>query len=504
MVRHALRLVKVPPERNARYGRDMIRFSFLGLLLLAPGLLPSAAQAGESGRTAVMVLYFDNDSGNGEYDSLAKGLADMMITDLSAVSSLRVVEREKLEALLSELKLQRKKYFDPKTAQRIGKGTGAAYAVTGSFTSFDPNIRMDVRMIKIENATIVKSASVTGTKDKFFDLQQQLTAKLIDGLTGVLSPADSGAVNASARKNKVDNLGVLLDYSKGLDANDRGDLDAASKKMREVVGASPDFQLGKDRYRQIMKALFDAKNRRTSLLSRSDQTLLEHAQAAVAKGNAATSERNLSYRIVLGQYHLTKVAHAIDQGRPTADYKDALRAHVDNQMKLFDETKSLSGYPSNLHLGTYSDEDAKLAEEIGIKMPGNPFPFSYDPSEVLREVGKLLMSNDPSIHLVSSMQGRDAACFYQLDPAYPKLVPQVYKQALDYLDKRDDQYKERNTMRVLQEYARALVFLGRPEEGIAKLQGGLERYPKSDEFKYVEDEIRQILDGQIKAFCRKL
>lgn len=83
-------------------------------------------------------------------------------------------------------------------------------------------------------------------------------------------------------------------------------------------------------------------------------------------------------------------------------------------------------------------------------------------------------------------------------------MPQVYKQALDYLDKRDDQYKERNTMRVLQEYARALVFLGRPEEGIAKLQGGLERYPKSDEFKSVEDEIRAILDGQIKAPCRKL
>ena len=88
---------------------------------------PAAAPA------SVMVLYFDNDTGHAEYDSLAKGLADMMITDLSSVPSLRVVEREKLEALLAELKLQRKKYFDPKTAQHIGRGTGASYAITGSF-----------------------------------------------------------------------------------------------------------------------------------------------------------------------------------------------------------------------------------------------------------------------------------------------------------------------------------------------------------------------------------
>ena len=46
----------------------------------------------------VAISYFDNTSGTKEYDPLSKGLADMLITDLSNVKSLKIVEREKLES----------------------------------------------------------------------------------------------------------------------------------------------------------------------------------------------------------------------------------------------------------------------------------------------------------------------------------------------------------------------------------------------------------------------
>ena len=174
----------------------------------------------------------------------------------------------------------------------------------------------------------------------------------------------------------------------------------------------------------------------------SERTLLDHIQAEVAKGTAASSNRTLSYRILLGQYHLTKVAQAIGAGRPPADYREHLRAHVDNQLRLFDETKTVESYPSGNRIATYSQEDAKLAEEIGIKMPGDAFAFTYRPFEVMREVGHLLMENRPSIMLVS-LKGNDAPCLFQLDPSYSKLVPQVYQRALDYLDKDRNQYRER-------------------------------------------------------------
>ena len=51
------------------------------------------------------ISYFDNTSGAKEYDPLSKGFADILITDLSNVNSLKIVEREKLESLLIEIEL---------------------------------------------------------------------------------------------------------------------------------------------------------------------------------------------------------------------------------------------------------------------------------------------------------------------------------------------------------------------------------------------------------------
>ena len=471
----------------------------LGALALA--LLASlAATRADAAPTAVMVLYFDNDTGNADYDSLTKGLADMMITDLSAVPSLAVVERQKLEAILHELKLQRTKYFDPKTAQRIGRGTGAAYAVTGSMISIDPNIRLDVRMIRVDSAVVVKSATVTGNKARFFDLQQELTAKLVDGLSGALAAGDAGKAAAATRANRLDDLKVALDYSRGLEASDRGDLTAASGHFQKVVTASPNFQLGKDRYRQAMKALYEAKGRRESLLSGSERELVAHLDAETAAG-AAKGNRAIAYRVLRGQYYLTRLAQAIEKNQPPGTYKDLLRAHVDNQLKLFDETQGMLEYAVGVDVGRFSQDDERLANEVGIKMPGNTFAFTYHPYNVLRELGHLLVDNEPSIHQVS-MSARGLPCFFRMDPSYPKLVLDAYDKAAANIRKNEAKLHGYEPMRTAREHAHALAVFGRPEEAIAKLQATLERYPKAEEFKDVESDLRDILAGDIRTSCQ--
>ena len=47
----------------------------------------------------IAISYFDKTTGIERYNSLSKGLADMLITDLSKISSIQIVEREKLEKL---------------------------------------------------------------------------------------------------------------------------------------------------------------------------------------------------------------------------------------------------------------------------------------------------------------------------------------------------------------------------------------------------------------------
>jgi TolB-like protein len=462
---------------------------------VAAAVLAAAPQAAAA-PDRLMVLYFDNNTSDKTYDPLAKGMADMMITDLTSVPGLEVVEREKLEALLGELRLQRSKYFDPKTAQRIGKGVGAAFAVTGAFLSMEPNIRIDVRVLKIDSATVVKAGTVNGRKDDFFALWQKLSAELVAGLAAALPGASADKARAAAQTQKVDNLGTVLDYARGLEARDQGDLDAASRHLQKVVSASPDFQLGKDRYRQIMKALYDAKGRREALLGGSEKRLLESIDKELKGGGP---KQRLGYRVLLGQYHLTKTAEAVNAGRDAAAYRAHVRGYVDNQLRLYEETQGRARY--DIGGSGVSSEDVKLAEEIGIKLPGNTFGI-FTPSEVLREMNQFLMKNSPSIHR-ASLDQQKAACFYRLDTGYPKIVTGAYEKALGHIAKHEPNYREREIMRTLQEYAGALARLGRSEEAIAKLQGGLDQFPKAEEFKDVEKLLREILEGkQFKAWCK--
>jgi TolB-like protein len=464
--------------------------------MLICGVLAAVLWAASGAATAaprLTVLYFDNNTGDATYDPLSKGLADMMITDLASAPGLVVVEREKLEALLGELKLQRTKYFDPKTAQRIGKGMGAAYAVAGAFVSLEPNIRIDVRVIKIDTGAVVKASTVNGKKDDFFALWQSLSEKLVEALAAELPAAETDKARAAAREQRVESLGTVLEYARGLEAHDQGDLDAASRHLQKVVSASPQFKLGKERYRRIMKELYDAKSKRQDLLGDSEKRLLASIDEALRGAKPA-----LGHRVLLGQYHLTKVAQAVNADKPPAAYKDHVRGYVDNQLALFEATRDKARYPD----GGLSSADVKLAEELGIRGPGRNFAID-SASEVLREMNDFLVDNEPSIHRVA-LDAKKAPCFYTLDPRYREVVVASYEKALAHIDKHETSYRDRETMRTLKEYATALARFGRSEEAIAKLQGGLDKYPKSGEFESVEELLREILDGDIpKGWCKE-
>jgi TolB-like protein len=218
----------------------------------------------------VAVLYFDNNSSVREYDVLQKGLADMLVTDLAGVEGLQVVEREKLQKLIEELSLQRSKFFDASTAQKVGKGIGAQYAVTGAIAAIDPKVRLDVRLIEVSTGRVIFADKVVGSRDRFFDLEDELVHQFVEGLSpGAAAPA----------RSHVQNVDALVAYSKGVDLADRGDFAAASSQLAKVVSGSPDFQMAKERYADVLRRLYTAGQKRQALLDASKGTNLLQRRA---------------------------------------------------------------------------------------------------------------------------------------------------------------------------------------------------------------------------------
>lgn len=218
--------------------------------MLAPALVLSslafAAPAPAPAAPAVAVLYFDFQGKKPELEVLRKGLAQMLISDLSSGTGYQLVERDRLEEVLAELKLGQSKKLDPASAAKVGKLLGAKYLVLGSYFELMDALRIDARVVEVETGKVIRSVGGHGLPDDFFALEQRLAQELGVILETQLPPASAGSPPkkkpAPAKPKKL-GLATAVKYSRALDAKDRKDPATAKKEMKAVLEEQPDFAL---------------------------------------------------------------------------------------------------------------------------------------------------------------------------------------------------------------------------------------------------------------------
>lgn len=200
----------------------------------------------------VAVLYFDYTGKNEDMALLRKGLAQMMISDLVETPDIRLVERDRLEAVLAEMKLQRSRRFDKRTAARVGKLLGARYLVLGGYFALMGTLRIDARLVEVETGKVVASFGANGKQDDFITIEQGVSKKLQDALANKLPRMQyhSTRVRRFGKKKrrrparpKVLPAKHVIEYAKALDAKDRGDIKFARAQLQKVVATTPDFTL---------------------------------------------------------------------------------------------------------------------------------------------------------------------------------------------------------------------------------------------------------------------
>lgn len=167
----------------------------------------------------------------------------MMISDLSVVKEIQLVERERLEDVLKELDLQHSGYADPASAQTLGQIVGAEYVVTGAFMTADPQMRLDTRVVRVATSEIVKTAEIAGETNSFFDLEQRVADELVDGLGMILTEEDRERLRAQQEANRIDDLETAVAFSQALCLLDNGAYVEGFGKIQEVHQAAPGSQI---------------------------------------------------------------------------------------------------------------------------------------------------------------------------------------------------------------------------------------------------------------------
>lgn len=175
---------------------------------------------------------------------LETGLAFLVVSDLSKVDRFTLLERQRVQALSAELALDAAGRMLPATAARSGRLLRAAQVVQGAIRETGSGaIRLDADVVSTGTARVDASGSATDRLSELLVMEKTVVFELLRRLGVTLSPAEQRAIE----ERPTADLQAFLAFSRGLEAEDRGDFGAATIFFRQATTSDPAFRAARDR-----------------------------------------------------------------------------------------------------------------------------------------------------------------------------------------------------------------------------------------------------------------
>lgn len=184
------------------------------------------------------------------YAGLSTGLAQMLVSDLSLLGRLRLVERMQLNAVLGELTLGASGRVDPATAARVGRLFRAGEMVAGALVVDGDDVRLEATLVNADGARPGADDAV-GDVRALLELEKRLAVSLADRLAGPLSPAEEQRI----LDNGPGSVDAFLVWAEGLLLEEQGDYAGAAAAYRSAARMDPGFADAGERSRRAASAV---------------------------------------------------------------------------------------------------------------------------------------------------------------------------------------------------------------------------------------------------------
>jgi len=125
--------------------------------------------------TTIAILNFSTFS-----EELSNYIINGLTTSILKTGNLRIVSRQRISQILSELDFQMSGYVSDETAQSIGKMIGAQTVISGSITRINNEYRLNIQCLEVKTAIVQKSMD--------FDIQRNSKMKSFESSEPERSP----------------------------------------------------------------------------------------------------------------------------------------------------------------------------------------------------------------------------------------------------------------------------------------------------------------------------
>ena len=349
----------------------------------APAGTPEAGTGGAvNARPTLAVMGFRNLSGDHDQDWLGTALAEMLTTELSTGSRVRIVSGEDVARVRQSLGLPGGSSIDDlneESLAQIHRVLGADLVVVGSYLSLgdrgDGKLRIDLRVLKAPSGDTVTSLPEAGTEENLFELVSLLGREMRREL-GWADPSPEQV--KAAQKLQPESPEAERSYTQGLAKLHVYDAQGARDLLQEAAKSEPNSAV-----------IHSALSRAWAGLGYDAQSL-EEARQAVHLAAALPNEQRLA---IEARFH--------EASREWAKASEIYRS-------------LLTFYPDNLDYGlqlansySVSGRSAEALATVAALRQQLPSPLRDDPRIDLQEAQIARRLADPGEELRAAKSAAD-------------------------------------------------------------------------------------------------
>jgi serine/threonine protein kinase/tetratricopeptide (TPR) repeat protein len=199
-------------------------------------------------QSTLAILPFRNASGDPSLDWLGSALADILRTEIGQSSNLRTISSERLQQLLTDLRIPAGSSLDPGTLRRLAEFSNAQAVLWGQFLSFGNEIRIDATIEDLQGQRSIPLKAQAPTQAALVGVLGELAGTV----RASLGRSDASDLSASAKPSSQ-SLMALRYYNEGLSLSRQGKHSEALKSFEASTREDPGFALAYSRLAEAYK-----------------------------------------------------------------------------------------------------------------------------------------------------------------------------------------------------------------------------------------------------------
>ena len=294
----------------------------------------AGTEAGADAKPSVAVLYFDNLTGDEDMNWLRTGLADMLVTDLSQLTGVRVVGTDRVYQILKDLDMLDESITSAETVQEVADQADVKTVLLGSFVKVGDTLRISVKVQDADTGEIIGTERAEGPGgDNLFVLVDSLSTSLRGRFES------SGSAPLDGDQDLMDVTTASLEayryYSEGVHLADLDKNEEAIALLEKSVELDPGFAMALRK----LAVVLNNENR--------DEESQEYSRRAVENSDRLPAKE----KYLVEAYHYSDYPTTMNKG--VEAYQKLIEIEPDNftalhnlalqfaQMERWDEAVSL-------------------------------------------------------------------------------------------------------------------------------------------------------------------